>query len=74
MIRFVNKRIQVVRLAMPYTTVSKRFTIEIVHRVVILVNLLPPKGGPYSVLSLREIITCNKLDVQRSKSGNMYTD
>ena len=57
MIRFVKERIRTVRLDMPYKTVPKRFTIEMVHRVVILMNSLPCKGSLHSVLSPREIVT-----------------
>ena len=38
----------------------KRLTIEMVHRVVILLNSLPHKGSLHSILSLREIVTGNK--------------
>ena len=43
MIRFVKERIRVVWLAMTYTTIPKRFTIEMVYCVVIPVNSLPHK-------------------------------
>lgn len=59
-IRFVKERIRVVRLAMPYTIIPKRCTIKMVNRVIILMNLLPRKGGLHSVLSPREIVTGNK--------------
>ena len=47
----VKERIQVVRLAMPYTTIPKRFMIKMVHRAITLMNSLPHKGGLYSVIS-----------------------
>ena len=40
MIRFVKERIRTVRVAMPYKTIPKRMTIEMVHRVIILMNSL----------------------------------
>ena len=36
MIRFVKEQIRTVRIAMPYKTIPKRMTIEMVHRVIIL--------------------------------------
>ena len=60
MIRFVKERIRVVRVAMPYKTIPKRFTIEMVHCVIILMNSLPRKGSLHSVLSPKEIVTGKK--------------
>ena len=45
MIRFVKERIRTVRVTMPYKTIPKRMTIEMVHRVIILMNSLP-QGQP----------------------------
>lgn len=42
---------------MSYKTIPKRFTIEMVHCVIILINSLPHNGGLYSVLSPRETVT-----------------
>ena len=60
MIKFVKERIRVVQVAMPYKTIPKRLMIEMVHRVVILMNSLPHKGSLHSILSPREIVTGNK--------------
>ena len=60
MIRFVKERIRTINLAMPYKTIPKRFTIEMVHCVVVLMNSLPRKGSLHSVLSPREIVTGKK--------------
>ena len=59
-IRFMTERIQVVRFTMPYKTISKRLTIERVHRVIILMNSLPRKGTLHSKLSPRKVVTRNK--------------
>ena len=69
MLRFVKERIRVVRLAMPYTTIPKRFTIKVVHRVIVLINSLPRKGGLYSALSPRKILTDNKFRCPKIRIG-----
>ena len=51
MIRFVNERICAVRVAMTHTTILQRLTIEMVHRVVILMNHLSQKGSLQRILS-----------------------
>ena len=60
MIRFVKEQIQTVRVAMPYKTIPKGMTFEMVHRVIILMNSIPRKGSLHSILSPREIVTGNK--------------
>ena len=57
MIRFLKERIRVVRLQMPYKRIPRRFLIEMIQRVVLLVNSLPWKGGIHRVMSPREIVT-----------------
>ena len=68
-IRFVTERIQVVRLAMLYTTIPKLFTIEMIHQVIILMNLFHHKGGLHSVLSPRKIVTGNKFRCPKIQIG-----
>ena len=60
MIRFVKEQICAVRVTMPYKTIPKRMTIEIVHHVIILMNSIPWKGSLYNILSPREIVTGKK--------------
>ena len=50
-----------VHLKLPYKTLLKQFTIEMVNRIIILINSLPREGGLYSVLSSRGIITGKNL-------------
>ena len=69
MIRFVKERFRVVRVAMPYVRIPRRLTIEMVHRVVILMNSLPCKGSLHSILSPREIVTGNKFRCPTIKIG-----
>ena len=59
-IRFLKERIRAVRTMMPYKKLPKRFTIEMVHRITILINSLPKQNGIHPVLSPREIVTGKK--------------
>jgi hypothetical protein len=59
-IRFLKERIRAVRVMMPYKKIPKRFTIEMVNRITILINSLPKQNGIHSVLSPREIVTGKK--------------
>jgi hypothetical protein len=59
-IRFLKERIRAVRLMMPYKRIPKRFTIEMVHKVTMLINSLPKQNGIHSILSPREIVTGKK--------------
>ena len=68
-IRFVKERIRTVLLGMPYKSIPKRFTIEMVHRVVILMNSLPRKGNIHTVLSPREIVTGKKFRCPKIRTG-----
>jgi hypothetical protein len=59
-IRFLKERIRAVRMMMPYSKLPKRFTIEMVHKVTMLINSLPKQNGIHSILSPREIVTGKK--------------
>ena len=48
------------KVEMPYKTIPKRMTIEMVHRVIIFMNSLPYKGSLHSILLAREIVTGKK--------------
>ena len=65
----MKERIRVVQLVMMYTTIPKCFTIEIVYHVIILMNLLPCKGGLHSALSPREIVTGSKFRYLKIQIG-----
>ena len=58
--RFIKERIRCVRMMMPYKKLPRRFIVEMVYRIVILVNSIPRKGGVHKSLSPREIITGKK--------------
>jgi hypothetical protein len=59
-IRFLKERIRAMRVMMPYKKIPKRFTIEMVNRITVLINSLPKQNGIHSVLSPREIVTGKK--------------
>jgi hypothetical protein len=54
---------------MPYKKLPKRFTIEMVHKVTMLINSLPKQNGIHSVLSPREIVTGKKFRCPSIKIG-----
>jgi hypothetical protein len=54
---------------MPYKKIPKRFTIEMVHKVTMLINSLPKQNGIHSVLSAREIVTGKKFRCPSIKIG-----
>jgi hypothetical protein len=54
---------------MPYKKIPKRFTIEMVHRVTMLINSLPKQKGLHSILSPREIVTGKKIRCPSTKIG-----
>jgi hypothetical protein len=56
-------------MMMPYKKIPKRFTIEMVHRITILINSLPKQNGIHSILSPREIVTGNKFRYPSIKIG-----
>ena len=64
-----KERIRTVRVAMPYKTIHKRMTIEMVHRVIILMNSLPRKGSLHSILSPRKIVTGKKFRCPNVRIG-----
>ena len=68
-IRFLKERIRAVRMMMPYSKLPKRFTIEMVHRVTMLINSMPKHNGLHSILSPREIVTGKKFRCPSIKIG-----
>jgi hypothetical protein len=54
---------------MPYKKIPKRFTIEIVYKITMLVNSLPKQNGIHSVLSPQEIVTGKKFRCPSIKIG-----
>jgi hypothetical protein len=56
-------------MMMPYKKIPKRFTIEMVHRVTMLINSLPKQKGIHSILSPRGIITGKKFRCPSIKIG-----
>jgi hypothetical protein len=54
---------------MPYKKIPKKFTIEMVHKVTMLINSLPKQNGIHSVLSPREIVTVKNFRCPSIKIG-----
>ena len=54
---------------MTFLHIPKRFLVEVVKRVAVLVNSIPMKGGVHVALLPREIITGMKLQVPKYKIG-----
>jgi hypothetical protein len=54
---------------MPYKKIPKRFTVEMVLRVTMLINSLPKQNGIHSILSPREIVTGKKFRCPTVKVG-----
>ena len=67
--RFLKERIRCIRMDMPFSHVPKRFLIEVVRQVMILVNSIPRKGGVHAALSPQEIILGKKLYTLKYKIG-----
>ena len=55
-IRFVKERLRAIQCETPFTRYPKRFTIEMVKRVVVLINLFRRKSGVHPVMSSRQIL------------------
>ena len=67
--RFLKEWIWCIQMDMPFKRVPRRFIIEVVKRVTILVNFIPRKGRVYTTMSPKEVITGKKLKVQKYNIG-----
>jgi hypothetical protein len=56
-------------MMLPYKKLPKRFLIELVSRVTMLMNSIPKKGGIHRIISPRELITGKKLRVPEHHIG-----
>ena len=52
-IRFVKERLRAIQSETPFDRYPKRFTIEMLKRVVVLINLFRSKSGVHPVMSPR---------------------
>ena len=68
-IRHIKERIRSVRMMLPYKKLPKRFIIELVHRVGLLINSLPKKGGIHRIISPRELVTGKKFRLPEHQVG-----
>jgi hypothetical protein len=69
-IRFLKERIRSVRFTIPYKKLPRRFTIEMVHKVTMLINSLPKQNGIHYISSPREIVTGKKFRCPSIKIGH----
>lgn len=67
--QFLKELIQCMRMNMLFSIVPKQFLIEVVKKVIVLVNSISRKGDVHAALSLREIITGKKLQIPKYKIG-----
>ena len=55
-IKFVKERVRCVQSELPFRKLPRRFTIELVKRIVVLINSFARKSGVHSVMSPRQIM------------------
>ena len=55
-IRFVKERVRSVQSKTPFDRYTKRFTIEMLNRVVVLINSFRRKSGVHPVMSPKQIL------------------
>jgi hypothetical protein len=57
---------------MPYKRIPKRFAIEMVHIITMLINSLPKQNGIHLILLPREIVTAKKFRCPSIKIGQYF--
>ena len=70
-IRFVKERVRAIQCETPFNRYPKRFTIEMVKRVVVLINLFRRKSGVHPVMSPRQILFRKKFKLPLCKIGKL---
>ena len=68
-IRFVKERLRAIQCETPFTRYPKRFTIEMVKRVVVLINSFRRESGVHPVMSSRQILFGKKFKTPLCKIG-----
>jgi hypothetical protein len=68
-IRYIQERIRLVRMMLPYKKLPKQFLIELVYHVTMLMNYLPKNWGIHRIISPRKLITGKKLRVPDHHTG-----
>ena len=70
-IRFVKERVRGVQSETSFDRYPKRFTIELLKRVVVLINSLRRKSGVHPVMSLRQTLFSKKFKTPLCKIGEL---
>ena len=70
-IRFVKERLRAIQCETPFTRYPKRFTIEMVKRVVVLINSFRRNSGVNPVMSPRQILFGKKFKTLLCKIGEL---
>ena len=70
-IRLVKERIRCIRSETLFTKFTKRFTIEMVKRVTVLINLFSRKSGVHPVMSPRQLMFGKKFKTPLWKNGKL---
>ena len=70
-IRFVKERVRSVQSKTPFDRYTKRFTIEMLKRVVVLINSFRRKSGVHPVMSPRQILFGKKFKAPLCKIGKL---
>ena len=70
-IRFVKERLRAIQSETPFDRCPKRFTIEMLKRVVVLINLFKRKSGVYPVMSRSQTLFGNKFKTPLCKIGKL---
>ena len=69
--RFVKKRVRLVQSKTPFNQYPKMFTIELMKRVVVLINSFRQKSGVHPVMSPRQILFGKKFKTPLCKISEL---
>ena len=70
-IKFVKERVRCVQSELPFRKLPRRFTIEMVKRLVVLINSFRRRTGIHSVMSPRQILYGRKFIPPLCKIGEL---
>ena len=70
-IRFVKERLRAIQSETPFDRYPKKITIEMLKRVVVLINLFRRKSGAHPVMSPRQTLFGKKFETPLCKIGKL---
>ena len=70
-IRFIKDRLRAIQSETPFDRYPKRFTIQMLKRVIVLINSFRRKSGVDPVMSLRQILFGKKFKTPLCKIGEL---